>query len=203
MEVLALLKDKARRVHTIASCQTIGDAVCLMASAKASALLVMKNDRPAGIFSEGDVFKSLLKCKPAELIETKLETAMSRNLLLAGPKDPITFVLDKMVEADLTHLPVIEDKKFVGMLTLKDLMKHHSLMAWQELACQGCFSGPPFHGLMEGAHERMEGLFWVSLGLATDHGMVFHVGVCSPGWHVTGVRIVGLVKMLRREHSCC
>ncbi len=125
MEVLALLKDKARRVHTIASCQTVGDAISLMASAKANALLVTENDRPAGIFSQADVFKSLVEHKPLAFSGIKLETVMSRNLLLAGPKDPITSVLDKMVEADITHVPVIEEKNLVGMLTLKDLMKHH------------------------------------------------------------------------------
>ena len=124
MEVLALLMDKARRLHTIASSQTVEDAIGLMANVKGSALLVTENDQPAGIFSERDVFKSLLKDKSAAFSEIKLKNAMTRNLLLAEPKDPIMAVLDKMVEADITHLPVIEEKKIVGMLTLKDLMKH-------------------------------------------------------------------------------
>jgi len=124
LEVLALLKDKARRLHTIASSQTVEDAICLMANVKVSALLVTENGQPAGIFSEGDVFKSLLKNNSAAFSEIKLENAMTRNLLLAEPKDPIMTVLGKMVEADITHLPVIEEKKIVGMLTLKDLMKH-------------------------------------------------------------------------------
>ena len=124
MEVLALLMDKARRLHTIASNQTVEDAICLMANVKGSALLVTENGQPAGIFSKRDVFKSLLKDKSAAFSETKLKNAMTRNLILAEPKDPIMTVLDKMVEADITHLPVIEEKKIVGMLTLKDLMKH-------------------------------------------------------------------------------
>jgi CBS domain-containing protein len=124
LEVLALLKDKVRRLHTIASSQTVEDAICLMANVKVSALLVTENGQPAGIFSEGDVFKSLLKNNSAVFSEIKLENAMIRNLLLAEPKDPIMTVLDKMVEAGITHLPLLEEKKLVGMLTLKDLMKH-------------------------------------------------------------------------------
>ena len=124
MEVLALLKDKARRLHTIASSQTVEDAICLMANVKVSVLIVTENGQPAGIFSKEDVFKSLLKNNSAAFSEIKLENAMTRNLLLAEPKDPIMAVLDKMVEAGITHLPVIEEKKIVGMLTLKDLMKH-------------------------------------------------------------------------------
>ena len=124
MNVLALLKDKALRVHTIASSQTVEDAICLMAGHKVNALLVTVNDQPAGIFSEEDLFRSLLEKKLEAFSEIKLENAMTRNLLLAKPEDPITSVLDKMVAADIGYLPLIEEKNIIGMLTLKDMMKH-------------------------------------------------------------------------------
>ena len=124
MEVLALLKENARRVSTIASSQTVEDAICLMADRKVSVLLVTENDQPAGIFSEEDLSKSLLEEKSAAFFEIKLENAMTRILLLAKPEDPITAVLDKMVAYDINYLPVIEEKKIIGILTLKDMMKH-------------------------------------------------------------------------------
>ena len=124
MEVLALLKDNARRVYTIASSQTVEDAICVMAGRKVSALLVTENGQPVGIFSEEDLFKSLLEKKSAAFSEIKLENAMTRNLLLAKPEDPIVTVLSKMVAADINYLPVIEEKKIIGILTLKNMMKH-------------------------------------------------------------------------------
>ena len=124
MEVLALLKDKARRLYTIASSQTVEDAIYLMAGRKVSALLVTENDQPAGIFSEEDLFRFLLGNKTAAFSEIELEAAMTRNLLLAKPEDPITTVLDKMIAADINYLPLIEEKNIIGMLTLKDMMKH-------------------------------------------------------------------------------
>ncbi len=124
MEVLASLKDKARRVHTIASSQTVEDAICQMAAHKVSALLVTENDRPAGIFSQEELFRSLLGNRTAAFSKIKLETAMTRNLILAKLEDPITTVLDKMIAADINYLPVIEEKKTIGILTLKDMMKH-------------------------------------------------------------------------------
>ena len=124
MEVLALLKDKARGVHTIASNQTVEDAICLMASGKVSMLLVMENDQPAGIFSERDVLHTYLRNKSTAFSEIILENAMTRNLMVAEPKDAITAVMARMIKADITHLPLIEEKKIVGMLTLKDLMQH-------------------------------------------------------------------------------
>jgi CBS domain-containing protein len=124
LEVLALLKDKARRVHTIASSQTVEDAICLMVSGKVSTLLVMDNDQPAGIFCERDVVHAYLRNKSTAFTEIILENAMTRNLMVAEPKDAITAVMARMIKADITHLPLIEQKKIVGMLTLKDLMKH-------------------------------------------------------------------------------
>ena len=124
MEVLALLKDKARKVLRIASNQTVDDAICLMASGKVSALLVTENDQPAGIFSERDVFHTYLRNKSTAFSEIILENAMMRNLIVAETEDAVTTVMARMIKADITHLPVIEDKKIVGILTLKDLMEH-------------------------------------------------------------------------------
>ena len=124
MEVLALLKDKARRVQTIASSQTVEDAICLMVSGKVSTLLVMENDQPAGIFSERDVLHTYLRNKSTAFSEIILENAMTCNFLVAEPKDAVTVMMARMIEADITHLPVMEEKRIVGMLTLKDLLEH-------------------------------------------------------------------------------
>ena len=124
MEVLALLKDKARTVFKIASNQSVDDAICLMASGSVNALLVTKNDQPAGIFSERDVFHTYLRNRSMAFSEIILENAMTRNLIVAESKDDINDVLARMIKADITHLPVMEDEIIVGMLTLKDLMAH-------------------------------------------------------------------------------
>ncbi len=124
MEVLALLKDKARTMLTIASNQTVDDAICLMASGKVSALLVTENDQPAGIFSEKDVFRTYLRNKATAFSEIILENAITRDLMVAEPQDAVVAVMGRMIKADITHLPVMEEKRIVGMLTLKDLMEY-------------------------------------------------------------------------------
>ena len=124
MEVLALLKDKARKVLRIASNQTVDDAICLMASGKVSALLVTVNDQPDGIFSEREVFHTYLRNKSTAFSEILLENVMTPNLIVAETEDAVTAVMARMIKADITHLPVLEDKKIVGILTLKDLMEH-------------------------------------------------------------------------------
>ena len=124
MEVLALLKDKARTVLKIASNQTVDDAICLMAGGKVSALLVTENDQPAGIFSERDVFRTYLRNKATAFSEIILENVMPRDLMVAESQDTVIAVMGRMIKADITHLPVMEKKRIIGMLTLKDLMQH-------------------------------------------------------------------------------
>jgi CBS domain-containing protein len=124
LEVLALLKDKARTVLKIASNQTVDDAICLMTSGKVSALLVTENDQPAGIFSERDVFHTYLRNKSTAFSEIILENVMTRDLMVAESQDTVIAVMGRMIKADITHLPVMEEKRIIGMLTLKDLMQH-------------------------------------------------------------------------------
>jgi CBS domain-containing protein len=124
LEVLALLKDKARTVLKIASNQTVDDAICLMTSGKVSALLVTENDQPAGIFSEIDVFHTYLRNKSTAFSEIILENVMTRDVMVAESQDTVIAVMGRMIKADITHLPVMEEKRIVGMLTLTDLMQH-------------------------------------------------------------------------------
>lgn len=124
MEVLALLKDKARTVLKIASNQTVDDAICLMTSGKVSALLVTENDQPAGIFSERDVLHIYLRNKSTAFSEIILENVMTRDLMVAASQDTVIAVMGRMIKADITHLPVVAEKRIIGMLTLKDLMQH-------------------------------------------------------------------------------
>ena len=124
MEVLALLKDKSRTVHTIASNQSVEDAICLMAGGKVSALLVTENDRPAGIFCQRDVYHTYLRMKSTAFAEIALEDVMTRNLVVAEPQDTIPAVIERMIKANIAHLPVVEEERIVGMLTLVDLMEY-------------------------------------------------------------------------------
>ena len=124
MEVLALLKDNTRTVHTIASSRSVEDAICLMADHNVRALLVTEDDQPAGIFCERDVHHTYLRTKSTAFSEIALENVMTRNLVVAEPQDAVPEVIARMVAANTMYLPVIAEKRIFGMLTLMDLMKH-------------------------------------------------------------------------------
>ena len=133
MKVRALLKDKPRTVCTITSNQTVDEAVFLMASRNVGALLVTKNEQPAGIFSERDIFQTYMRNKSTVFSEIILENAMTRNFIVAKPEDAVAAIMARMINSDVTHLPVMEEKNIVGMLTLKDLMTYQIEMLTEEI----------------------------------------------------------------------
>lgn len=51
---------------------------------------------------------------------------MTRKILAIGPEDEIAHILEKMSELRFAHLPVVEDKKLVGLISEKDLLHAHS-----------------------------------------------------------------------------
>jgi CBS domain-containing protein len=124
MKVHDLLKKKARPVYTIASDQSMADAVNLMSSKRVSALIVTENDQPVGIFAERDVFRYCLRETATALSEIALQKAMTGNLIAADPEDDVERILAVMTKADIRHLPVLRAEKLIGMLTLHDLMEH-------------------------------------------------------------------------------
>ena len=123
MEVLAILKKNARPVYTVSTNQTVEDAINLMTAKKVSALLVMQDDQPVGIFTERDVFRSYLRDKTAAPSEIKLASAMTNKLIVADPYEDISVLVALMIKSDIKHLPVIENKEIIGLLSINDLIE--------------------------------------------------------------------------------
>ena len=123
MKVRALLQEKARPAYMIASDQSIDAAVSIMNAKKVGALIVTENNQPVGIFAERDVFRFYLRDKTAALSKIELQNAMTNKLIMADPEDEVGHVIAMMMKSDIKHLPVIEEKKILGMLTLNDLIE--------------------------------------------------------------------------------
>lgn len=115
---------RSRPVHSIAGDRSVDDAVHLMTSKNASALIVTENERPIGIFAERDVFRSYLRDKTTALSDLHLQTAMNAKLIVAEPEDDVSRVMAIMIKADIRHLPIMEEKQITRMLTLNDLIEH-------------------------------------------------------------------------------
>jgi CBS domain-containing protein len=133
MKVHELLSQKVRPVYTISSDQTVDDAINLMTAEKTGALIVTEADHPVGIFAERDVFRAHIKDKSAAFSEILLKDAMTNKLFVAKAEDEVSSVMSMMIQAEIKHMPVMEENKIVGMLTLHDLIEHQIDMLTEEL----------------------------------------------------------------------
>ena len=124
MHVEDLLKEKGREIISIDANATVEDAINDMAQKRVSALIVMEDDNPVGIFAERDVLRCHLRDRKKLFTGISVKEAMSGKLIVAESEDEISAAMAMMIKADIRHLPVIINKELIGMLTISDLVEH-------------------------------------------------------------------------------
>jgi len=123
MRIRDLLKQKGRVVQTIAGDKSVEDAISQLTKEKVGALIVIEDNHPVGIFAERDVLRCHLKAKARAFADIKVRDAMTNKLIVAEPAEEIETVMATMIQAEIRHLPVLEDRQIIGMLTMSDLVK--------------------------------------------------------------------------------
>jgi len=123
MHVAAVLKRKGSNVVSITPDKTIAEAVTVLTENHIGAVLVLDSpDSVCGIFSERDVIYGLAT-HGADILTQRVETLMSRDVHLCSPKDTIAAVMNVMTQQRIRHLPVVEDGKLLGMISIGDVVK--------------------------------------------------------------------------------
>ena len=120
MRVKDLLKSKGRDVYSITPDATVYDALKLMAEKEVGALIVLDGEKMVGIFSERDYArKVILSGKNSE--ETLVREIMSSDVKYVGPDEKVKNCLSIMTKKHFRHLPVLEQDKVIGVLSIGDV----------------------------------------------------------------------------------
>ncbi|PYJ24655.1 MAG: histidine kinase [Verrucomicrobia bacterium] len=121
--IRAILNQKSGEVFSISPDATVFEAVEVMDAKNVGALLVMEQERVVGIISERDYTrKVVLRGKRSR--EIKVAEIMSTNVTVTHPREPVEKCLRLMTDKHIRHLPVLEDDKVVGVISIGDLVKH-------------------------------------------------------------------------------
>ncbi|CUR51410.1 putative CBS domain protein [Nitrosotalea devaniterrae] len=112
-------KIMAKTVVSLESGKTLYDASVLMAKKKVGCLVVTSKGKPLGIVTKGDVVKAV--SIGVSFKSTKLEEFASRPLVYASSSQTIEEVADLMIKNKIRKLPVIQQGKIVGIVTVTDL----------------------------------------------------------------------------------
>ena len=115
--------NKNRQIWTISKDQSVMQALVLMSEKNIGAIIIVdSNDFPIGIFSERDYArKVILKGKSSK--DTLLDEVMTKELITVTRDYKIDQCMEIMIEKKIRHLPVLEDKKIVGIISIGDLLK--------------------------------------------------------------------------------
>ena len=127
--VSQILKVKGHDVLTVQPETTVYDALKLMADKNVGALMVLEADDVVGIFSERDYArKVILEGKSSKDLPVK--DIMSSHVLYVRPEQSVEDCMALMTDKRIRHLPVLEDKKLVGVISIGDVVK--SIISEQE-----------------------------------------------------------------------
>jgi CBS domain-containing protein len=124
-----VLNSKSKNVVTIPTGSTVIAAVKLMVENKIGAILVVNGDDILGVFTERDHLRAsaLGNPNPGNAI---IDDHMVRDVVIGLPGDTIEQTMAVMTEKRVRHVPVLEDGKLSGMISIGDLVK--GLVSTQE-----------------------------------------------------------------------
>lgn len=117
-----LLLQKGRKVHQIHPNAPVIEALRLMAEHNIGALVVSDNDHPAGIVTERDYARKIV-LKGRTSLETPVREIMSSRVICARLDQTVEECMTIMTTRAVRHLPVLEHKRIVGIVSIGDLVK--------------------------------------------------------------------------------
>ncbi|NYZ14310.1 CBS domain-containing protein [Azospirillum sp. RWY-5-1] len=125
MHVAAVLKRKGADVVTVRPGDSIGDVARTLTRHRIGAVVVMEENGsalPCGIVSERDIVRAIA-ADGAAALDRPASDLMTRQLVTATPADTVAHVMSVMTERRIRHVPIIEDERMVGVISIGDVVK--------------------------------------------------------------------------------
>jgi CBS domain-containing protein len=143
MQVHQILRHKPQAsVITVMPDSSVADAARLLAERRIGAVIVSDDgSRPLGILSERDIVRDIGR-RGAACLTDKVETMMTRNLITCAPGDNTDSVLEKMTAGRFRHMPVVDNERMVGIISIGDVVAARlSELAMEKDALAGMIMG--------------------------------------------------------------
>ena len=128
-----LLKTKGNEIWSIAPRATVYEALQMMSEKDVGALLVVDKGNLVGIFSERDYARKLI-LKGRFSKDTTVGELMTREVLYIESQSTIEDCMALMTAKRVRHLPVLENERLIGIVTIGDVVKQ--IISDQEFTIQ-------------------------------------------------------------------
>jgi len=123
MMVKEILGPVNTNIISISRDNSVGNAISQMVEHEVGALIVMDGEKPVGMFTERDVLRSWTRRSKTPFEDVKVGEVMTTNLIIVETDDDLCYVTQIMIKNRIRHLPVIDQKKIVAMLSIRDVVK--------------------------------------------------------------------------------
>jgi CBS domain-containing protein len=122
MKVSSILSTKGGTIISIQPSQTIREAVRLLAQHRIGALVVLAEDgRLVGILSERDIIRKTAEIE--SVLDISVQDVMTADVVTGMPQDEIMSVANLMTERRFRHLPIMENGRLIGIISIGDVLK--------------------------------------------------------------------------------
>jgi len=123
MTVAAMLGAKGREIVTTTASATVADAAATLAANKIGALVVLgEGARLIGIVSERDIVRVVAQ-RGADALEDSLGDVMTRKVVTCTESETVDEVMARMTRGRFRHLPVVENERLIGIISIGDVVK--------------------------------------------------------------------------------
>jgi len=124
MTVRAILDAKGGNVVTIEPTASLEQAAKILAERRIGALVITgPEQRVVGIVSERDVV-AMLSARGCHALDVPLTSVMTRNVTTCAPSDTISTIMERMTTGKFRHVPVVEQGRLTGIISIGDVVKH-------------------------------------------------------------------------------
>ena len=125
-QIAEILEIKNRPVERIEAGATVFDAIRKMVDANIGSIIVVDGERIRGVFTERDYLRRIV-IEDRTSKTTRVEDVMTSDVICTDPECSVEDCMAVMTKARIRHLPVIEDGKLVGIVSIGDLVKFLSV----------------------------------------------------------------------------
>ena len=117
-----ILRSKGHVVHAVRPDDTVLTALGVMAKHDVGAVLVMEGDHLVGILTERDYARKVALAGRSSK-DSAVRVIMTANVVCVAPTRSVDECMGIMTEKRVRHLPVVEHKRVIGMISIGDLVK--------------------------------------------------------------------------------
>jgi CBS domain-containing protein len=125
MTVSIILATKGRDVTSIEPGAIMKSAVALLSEKRIGAVVVLGADhRLVGILYERDIVRALAE-RGAAALDEPVSRSMTRKVSTCTENDTVASLRERMTEGKFRHMPVVDQGRLVGIVSIGDVVKHH------------------------------------------------------------------------------